>query len=391
MHVLHVIPSVSPVHGGPSRAIAILEKALSANGVMITTATTDDDGASRRLRPGERPPMANGAIRFYARKWLEFYKLSPGLILWIWTHLQQFEIVHIHALFSFPSIVAGLIAWIRKKPFIIRPLGTLNTYGVTKKRPWLKKLSLALIEGPLLRHASAVHFTSVAEMDQAADLGIQCRGVVVPLGVEHPGHGDRQAFFDDHHDLEGRRIILFMSRIDPVKNVEALLKAFSNVDNPKLNTALVIAGDGPSDYVNSLKELAKSLGIDQQVTWLGFVSGQHKADILAAADVYVLPSLSESFGIAAVEAMLSGLPCLLGEGVAIAREVVSANAGLAVSPDSDSILQALEAILSNDTRRVTMGICGRRFAEDNYSCQTMASKLTLLYQHILNESVASIR
>jgi hypothetical protein len=110
LNVLHVIPSVSPVRGGPSRAIAMIERALASSGVSITTATTDDDGPGRRLRAEAQPRTANGARRVYARKRLQFYTVAPGLVPWLWRHVRDFDVVHIHALFSFTSTAAALMA-----------------------------------------------------------------------------------------------------------------------------------------------------------------------------------------------------------------------------------------------------------------------------------------
>jgi glycosyltransferase involved in cell wall biosynthesis len=147
---------------------------------------------------------------------------------------------------------------------------------------------------------------------------------------------------------------------------------------------LLIAGDGAPVYVKSLVALAQSLGVGSRVVWLGFVDGPRKAAAMALAHVFVLPSFSENFGIAAAEAMLAGLPCLLGRGVAIAREVQDAGAGIAVDPDFRSIAQALAELLVDDARRRELGQRARQFAEQRYSMHAMAERLTNLYQCLAN-------
>jgi glycosyltransferase involved in cell wall biosynthesis len=142
----------------------------------------------------------------------------------------------------------------------------------------------------------------------------------------------------------------------------------------------MIAGDGPAVYVRRLKELARSLGIAQQVVWLGHVEGSRKAAVFAAADIFVLPSFSENFGIAAVEALLAGLPCVLGKGVAIAKDVEEARAGLVTAPEPVAIAKALERLLSDDALRRDMGARGREFAELQYSTTVMAEQLIALYE-----------
>jgi glycosyltransferase involved in cell wall biosynthesis len=296
--------------------------------------------------------------------------------------VREFDVVHIHALFSFPSIAAAWIAYWRHVPYIVRPLGTLAAYGMNKRRPWIKKLSLALIEAPILRRAAAVQFTSVAERDEARALKIPFHGVIIPLGIPAPARGPATDLLDPEIGRSGQRIILFLSRIDPKKNVEGLLRAFAKLDGAPAPIRLVIAGYGTAPYAASLKELAHSLGIGHDVDWLGQVEGDRKAALLELADVFVLPSFSENFGIAAAEALLAGKPCILGRGVALAAEVEAAGAGRAVDPDPESIAIALRVMLSDEAMRLEMGRKGRLLAQHEYSTEKMADRLIELYRNI---------
>lgn len=383
MRVLHVIPSVSKVHGGPSQALELMEQGLSQAGMSVTTATTDDDGPSRRLDANHRPTEQHGARRHYFRKRLDFYKVAPSMLPWLWRNVGSFDVVHIHALFSFSSVAAAVVASMRRVPFVVRPLGTLARYGVTTRRPSLKRLSLGLLEAPILRRAAAVHFTSEAEWEEARALNLSLRGVVVPLAAQAGGQGNAQILLRDHPLLRGRQIVLFLSRLDPKKNVENLLKAFAAVAAQRNDLALVIAGNGLPDYVRSLKTLARELGIEPHMVWLGHVEGAQKDAAFAAADLFVLPSLSENFGIAAVEAMQHGLPCVLGQGVSIAMQVQDVGAGIAVSPDPEAISRALQELLSDGGRRKEMGEKARTFALQEYSTKAMTDRLIELYERIV--------
>lgn len=379
--VLHVIPSISAAHGGPSRAIVAIEKALCLRGASVTTLTTDDDGPGRRLSDSERTAGAFGASRIYVRKWTEFYKVAPGVIPWLWNNIHRFDVVHIHALFSFTSVAAGAIAWLRKVPYILRPLGTLSTYGVENRRPWLKQLSLTCIERPLLRNAARVHLTSEAELSEAQLLGVRFRGAIIPLGVETPMCARQQL---GRRERPGGARVLFLSRIDPKKNIEALLHAFAIVSGRNREAFLSIAGEGPNDYVAALLALTSELALADRVEWLGHVEGSSKANLFASADVFVLPSFSENFGIAAVEAMLAGLPCVLGEGVGIAREVSDAGAGLVTAPDPASVADALARLLDDKEFRHVLGERAKVFAEKEYSTSKMAERLLALYGDVIS-------
>ena len=211
-------------------------------------------------------------------------------------------------------------------PYIIRPLGTLTAYGMTR-RAHLKRASFALIEAPILRRAAAVHFTSSEEEREAQELNVSMRGVVIPLGVEELKPGYVQRFEQGLRPfLESSRFCT--SRIDPKKNIEALLEAYAANPIARQTSLLLIAGSGEASYIARLKCRAQALGIVDHVIWLGHVDGQRKQDVFARADLFVLPSFSENFGIAAVEAMLAGLPCVLGEGVAVAKPAAAEGAAL---------------------------------------------------------------
>jgi glycosyltransferase involved in cell wall biosynthesis len=359
-----------------------MEHALGVAGVAITTATTDDDGPRCRLPIEAQLRETNGAARIYARKFLDFYKVAPGLVPWLWRHMREFDVVHIHALFSFVSVVAGLTARWLDVPYVVRPLGTLTTYCMRQRRPRLKRLSLRLLEERILRHAAAVHFTSKREFQEAAALDLPFRGVIIPLAVELGLQGAPEDLVRDYPVLKGRRVVLYLSRLDPKKNLEGLLGAFAALRPQRTNIALLVAGSGEPAYVANLERLAQTLGIKECVVWLGHVNGTRKAAALAVSDLFVLPSFSENFGLAAAEALLTGLPCVLSRGVAIAAQVESSGAGLVVEPEPEAIARAVERLLSDENLRRKMGESGRQLAQREYSAATMAARLVALYQSV---------
>jgi glycosyltransferase involved in cell wall biosynthesis len=385
MKVLHVIPSVSSVHGGPTRALALMEHALIENGITIETATTDDDGPHRRRDwSADEGKPESGPLRRYFPKRTEFYKVSPAFAKWISANVERYDLIHIHALFSFTSTAAAWAARRAAVPYVVRPLGTLNEYGVDRRRPWLKRMSMQCVEGPILRHAAAVHFTSDAEEAEASRLGIAMKAVMIPLGVEaaeiSSAPADPLAF-----DIpESAPCVLFLSRLDAKKNIEGLLGAISLLKEELPALHLLIAGGGAPDYVASLKATAESLSISDRVIWAGHLEGHRKQAAFARAAVFALPSFSENFGIAAAEALAAGLPCVLGQGVAIAQEVVNAEAGVVVGTDPKSIAGGLRRIIPATETRRQMSMNAKRLAQQNFSVQAMGMRLQKLYTDILN-------
>ena len=285
LRVLHVIPSVAISDGGPSHAMAAIEAALSDAGIAVTTATTDHDYRGQGVQPSGVMARDPRVERHYARKRIGFYKVAPGLVPYFLHSIGSYDVVHIHALFSFAPVVAAWIARWRNVPYIVRPLGTLGSYGVGQRRRRLKRLSIALIEGPILRHAAAVHFTSQSELDEAGRTGIACRGVVIPLGV--PGPPRANAGLREQHSFPGQcRSVLFLSRLDPKKNIEGLIDAFGASQELQRTCRLLIAGDGPLAYVEALKRRVALAGFGEQVVWLGHVADESKAAAFARADVF---------------------------------------------------------------------------------------------------------
>jgi len=393
--VLHVIPSLSPTQGGPSFALPLMERALAHAGVEMTVATTDDDGPGAHLSvPLGQPQNGNGAARYYFRKQTEFYKCSVPLWRWLARRVGEFDLVHIHALFSFASVAAARCARRCRVPYIVRPLGVLNRWGMENRRAWLKSLSFRFVEKPLLRCAAAIHYTSEQEKTEAEAAGATHRPFVVPLGLDLrqfeslPGP-DR--FLKRWPQAADRAVVLFLSRLDPKKGLDLLIDAFAAVKKKHADALLVVAGNGEESFVRALRGRVEQMGIAGDVVWTGFLEGSDKLDALAAARAFVLPSYSENFGIALVEALAAGLPCITTEGVAVSEDVRERNAGLVVRAESAALVSALDRLLSDATLRANVGANGRRLAAERFSVEAMGTALKQLYEQILANPESSRR
>jgi len=359
-----------------------IEAALSNAGTSITTLTTDDDGPSHSLDESEMHECVNGAQRVYVHKFVDFYKIAPRAVSWLWQNVSRYDVVHIHALFSFTSICAGMIARLHGVPYVVRPLGTLANFGMSKRRPWLKRLSMAICDGPMLRKAAAIHFTSAAEKEDAARYGVDVRGHVIPLGLDRLNINDpaferfRPSQRDDPLNL------LFLGRLDPIKNIDGLLRAIAILTREKIDVRLDVAGKGANAYLCDLKELTVSLGLASRVSWLGQVDEADKVRIFSSADIFILPSYSENFGIAAVEAMAAGLPCILSHGVAVSSDAKAVGAALGVATNPESIADGLRQLVNDSECRRKMGFKASQYALENFAPQAMAQRLITLYETV---------
>jgi glycosyltransferase involved in cell wall biosynthesis len=364
----------------------VIEQALLRERVVVETATTDDDGVGQHIDKALGCPLQeNGVTRWYFRKNTEFYKCSWLFSSWVARHVRDYDLLHIHALFSFTSSAAAWAARRARVPYVIRPLGVLSRYGIKNRLPGLKQASLRIIERPIIECAAAMHFTSDMERREAEALGYAMRSVVIPLALPSI---DAHAFSDVdplNAEVSGIRTVLFLSRLDPKKNVEGLLAAFAEVTHRLPGVVLVVAGSGDPSYVAELKVLGARLGLSEKVSWPGHVQGDAKATLLRRATAFVLPSYSENFGIAVAEALAAGLPCIVGRGVALAESVARAGAGVVVSEDATSIGAALLHVLSVAGLRAEMAMNARVLAEAEFSDAVMGQRLCGLYRRILRE------
>jgi glycosyltransferase involved in cell wall biosynthesis len=386
IRALHVIPSLSLKHGGPSYAVRAIARALSTVGVDVTIATTDDDGDDAHLNVVlDSPIVESDATVFYFRRGIRPYKVSFGLASWLNRNVERFDLVHIHALFSFSSTAAAHAARRHCTPYIVRPLGVLNRWGLENRRSLAKEISLRFIERPILRHAAAIHYTTEAEKqeaDRVSDRVAQQTSAVIPLPVETV-KGDASDFLGRHPEIAGRRVVLFLSRIDPKKGIELLFDAFSALQRKVGNVALVIAGDGAPDYILDLQRRAEQLQIADAVLWPGHISGAYKSGAFAAADVFVLPSYSENFGMAAAEALAARVPTIVTEGVAISSDIRTYDAGLVVKRSAAEISEAISRILTQDGKAGRLIMNAQRLVNGLYSFDSVGRQLRQLYDSVL--------
>ncbi|MEX0890908.1 MAG: glycosyltransferase [Gemmatimonadota bacterium] len=386
LRLLHVIASVGPVHGGPSLMVHEMAAGLVAAGHRAEVATTDDNGERRLDVPLDGALERDGVVyRHFERQWRAGTSSLP-LARWLRGAAGSYDVLHVHGLFSHPTTAAARAAQRARVPYVVRPLGALQPWGMAQGRRHLKRFLLRFVDGPLLAAAAAVHFTSAEERDQAAAAGVPGRPVVVPLGIRLPptSSASGQSWLRVRHpDWTDRVIVLFLSRIHPKKGLDLLLPAFADVRARHPRAALLLAGDGEPDYLRALAGRAADLGVARHVRFAGHLSGPDKQGAFAAADLFVLPSRAENFGVAAVEALGAGCPVLVSTAVPLAAAVREARAGWAAVPERAQFTAALDRALATPAvERRAMGERGRALAVARWSRDRMVADLVELYQRL---------
>lgn len=350
MKVLHVIPSVAPVRGGPSQAVLEVVYALNGLGLDAEIATTNDDGVGMLDVPlFDRTQFGGARVRFFPRwspspRALREFAYSTSLGAWLWRHVTDYDVLHVHAFFSFAPSMAMAVARLRGVPYVVRPLGLLGRWSL-EQNPWRKRTFLAAIDRANLNGSKAIEYTTRQELTEAAELELRAPGFVLPFGINLPKPiADARRRARQRFGLPADEpLILFLSRLHPKKGLEPLIEALEMVAQRRFS--LVIAGGGEPDYESQIRERVARGPLAKRTHFPGFVQGELKNELLQGADVFALTSYSESFGIAVVEALAAGTPVVITEGVPLARLVRESATGWVPEFSPAAIAEALEAAL----------------------------------------------
>lgn len=361
---------------------------LTAAGVETHVAATNDNGPGLLDVPLGRPVNEGAGTYWYFPRQSRFYTASWPLASWLSQRTSDYDVVHIHALFSFASLPASHCAHRDGVPYIVRPLGTLNEWGMTQRRPWMKRASYRLIESRIVHHAAYMHYTSEAELEEANRWTNDAPSVVIANPIAEPAHSPKRGAFKARRGVDSNRpLVLFLSRLDEKKGVDLLLQSFAQLRRRDARALLVIAGGGAPEFVDGLRRQAASLGLtDQDVIWTGFLAGDDKHEALADADVFILPSYSENFGIAVGEAMAACLPVVVSDRVAVHRDISAAGAGVVVPCDATALAAAIERLLKEPTTRVAMGERGRDLVRRRYSTSAVTAQIIDVYNQAVSRA-----
>jgi glycosyltransferase involved in cell wall biosynthesis len=268
--------------------------------------------------------------------------LRPGklrdAVLWA-------DVAHCFGLYNLLCPAAACYARRLGKPYLLEPLGM---FGPRAGRILAKRIYHRVFTASMARYAARVIATSEREADELSGLGTDGRLVLRRNGLDVASFGnlpEGDCFRQKYGISDGQRIILYIGRISPIKNLERLVEAFdqAGIEGPRL----VLTGPAlEPDYARRLRQLIRERNLNDQVTMTGPQYGREKLAALAAADLLVLPSLFESYGNAAAEAVAAGVPVLLTDKCGIAPQI-DRKAGLAVGTSTTALADGLRTMLNN--------------------------------------------
>jgi glycosyltransferase involved in cell wall biosynthesis len=374
MRIAQVVPSLEARHGGPSRSVLGLATGLAACGHEVELLATE---------PGETTvtqPAPGLTVRRFARQWPQSLSVSAGLRRYLGT--RQFDVIHNHALWLRPLHYAAQAARRMDCPLIISPRGMMSPWAWQHRRN-RKALAQSLVHPAAFQHATAWHATSGEEAADIRRLGFAQPVCVSPNGIDLPTTPDltaaRHYWFERCPALGQKRVALFYSRFHPKKRVLELLDLWGSKAPP--GWLLLLVGIPEAYTVAALNDYALRQSMAAKVA---IFDGTDTPAPYAAAEVYLLPTHSENFGLTIAEAMAHGLPVITTD-AAPWQGLRQHDAGQCV-PWAE-FGHAMTALLRETPAALAArGMRGRQWMEAEFTWAKPAAKLAEFYTSLIAPS-----
>ena len=384
MKILIVIPALGNVYGGTSKIVLELAESIGKLGVNVDVVATNANG-EKTLDVDLNQWIIQKHYRVRYFSYLDFldYKFTLSMSQWLFSNVSSYNLVHTHAIFSYPVLVAYWMCQLHKIPYLATPHGMLEPWALAYKI-WKKKLYFNWLEKPALQKASAIQMLAAPEAERIKNLDLKPPLVIVPNGIHREDFAslpDPEIFYQQFPETKNKRLIIFLGRIDPKKGLDLLAPAFAQAYQKFPDTHLIIAGPDNTGFLPTAQSYFIKAGCSHAVTLTGMLTGNIKYAALAAAKIYVAPSYSEGFSMSVLEGMAAGLPCVITTGCNF-PEAGEAEAAIIVNIDVGSIAKAIIQLLKDDQKAKNLGNCARQFILDNYTWDKIALKMVSVYEDI---------
>lgn len=366
LSIIHTLPSLALSEGGPPRSVSQLCCALSRIAAQPDVSILSEDTLGRPI-----VPIAPSIHSFTPQAQQTFAQALEQF-----RNKKNVDIIHQNGIWRPSMHQTSVFARKAKIPLVLTPRGMLEPWAL-KNRYWKKKAALLLYQRRDLKKATAFHATALSEAQSIRALGLKQPIIIAPNGIVMPSSQNIATHAEDKRE----RIALFLSRVNPKKGLPNLLKAWAKI-SPK-GWRLRIAGNDDSNLLPALRQQAEALGIAKCVDFVGPLFGAAQRLAYRDADLFVLPSFSENFGIVIAEALSHGVPVLTTTGTPW-EQLHSENCGWWVAPTEEAITQALEDATNKSVEeRVQMGKRGIALVERDYLWPSIAQRVYDSYQWLL--------
>ncbi|GAA6173642.1 hypothetical protein NBRC116592_33120 [Colwellia sp. KU-HH00111] len=386
MKILRVLSSVDPRGGGPIESVIrssmILEKDF---GCSVELASLDNENSDF---------IKNIPLKTFARgKGFGTFGLNFNFLSWLYKKVHDYDIVIIEGLWQFHGYAARKACLRAKKPYVVYVHGMLASW-FRKQHP-LKHLKKSvywlLSERITLKKARYVIFTNPEEKEDAkrSFWPYELEDIVLNFGTTQNNgnaYNQQKLFLDSFPMLKNRRVVLFMGRIDPIKGIDILCDAFiKNKHNIDPSLCLVIAGPDTKNYKAKILNKIPSVGLTDKIIWTGMLKDDLKWGAIKSAEVFLLPSHQESFGVVVAEALSCSVPVLISNKVNIHGIVSSYGAGLV----AEDTLAGISKLLLNwqqlqQSDKELMSLRAKKCFDEQFDIRIAAEELyNVLVQNVI--------
>lgn len=389
MKILQVCPAFYPAIsiGGPIYTTMSLQHVLRNKNNTVDVLTTPLGLTSQEKAslcynlpmPMPMPMAMAGQITYQQFYGYPNFTFSPRSFFWLLKNINQYDLLILHGIWNFPILVGALVCKLKNVPYLIHPHGTLYKKTVEMKSGYVKKIFLVLFVKRIIKNAKYVIFSTMRDRNQISDyLKLDLYPFILPNIVNLVDFKNlpiKGTFRQRYNISNDTFVLLHYGRISKIKGINFTIQALSKLKQEFPKIILVVVGGDAEGYRTVIEDCAESFGVLDKVIFTGLVQRDEGIQAMVDADVFVLPSLSENFGMAVVEAMQCNLPVVLSDNVGIAPDISKAGAGLMISlsVENESLIEAIAGLLRNPEERHNLGKKGKQFAIDHYDEKAVTS------------------
>ena len=291
---------------------------------------------------------------------IEFISISQ-YIIWLISNLNKYNLVVLHGIWSFIYLISSLFSLIFRVPYCFHPHGSLDPFDINKKKRILKNFLGYSIYKLIFKFSMGFIFTTTLEASRAQSFDTKIKKYIATL--TSPNETKIKKYNSEYlnkvkanYDLEkNEKILLFLSRIDPKKGLDILLKAFylfNKRNKRNISASLLVAGNGNKEYLKYINNIKDELNLNSKIKFLGRVDGDKKIDLMQISDLFVLPTLNENFGISVVEALQNNLTVLITKNVYIHETIIKNKAGYICNRNIEDLALKIDKILFEDQNQL---------------------------------------
>jgi len=304
---------------------------------------------------------------------------------WLQENISDFDVVHIHGLYRYPPIAAARQARTHDVPYIMRPFGSLDPYLYNKaERRGFKRLHELLFDFPALNSASAIQYTANEEMLLAKPLGLRAPAAIIPIGLDSNifKRADLDGRMRRSLGIGNRPLVLFFGRLAQKKGLDISIQAFAQVRDKIPDAVFVVAGPDNDGFKPQIEKWLDEAGVRSSTIFPGMVTGEDRIALLRDADLFVLQSYTENFGISVVEALAAETAVVISDRINLWPDIAEYNAGLITPCEASLAAEAMLKVLQDRDLRIQMIRGGDRLLKERYSRDAVVRQLLSLYHRV---------